>query len=61
VSIPTYDALMLPVLRHSAERAWIVRDLIARIADDLNIGQDERNQRVASGSTTIIASCVYWA
>ena len=59
--IPTYDALMLPVLRHSAEKAWLMRDLIVQIADDLGLSQDEREQEVPSGGTPIIASRVHWA
>ena len=35
MAIPTYDVLMLPVLRLSAERPWSMRELIARIADGL--------------------------
>jgi restriction system protein len=61
VPIPTYDALMLPVLRHSAEKAWLMRDLIVQIADDLGLSQDEREQEVPSGGTPIIASRVHWA
>lgn len=59
--IPTYDALMLPVLRHSAEKLWSMRELIAKIADDLKLTQEERGQQVRSGSTTVIASRVHWA
>ena len=38
-----------------------MRDLIARIADDLNLSQEERDQEIPSGGTTIIASRVHWA
>jgi hypothetical protein len=37
--IPPYDALMLPVLRHCSEKAWLMRDLIVRIADDLRLAR----------------------
>ena len=59
--IPTYDALMLPVLRHCIDKTWHVRDLITCIADDLGLNQDERSQQIPSGSNTIIASRVHWA
>ena len=59
--IPTYDALMLPVLRHCAAKAWAMRDLVARIADDLHLNPEERVQHIPSGSTTTIASRVHWA
>jgi hypothetical protein len=37
MAIPTYDELMLPVLRHCAEKTWVMRDLVAQIADDLQL------------------------
>ncbi|WP_428539954.1 restriction endonuclease [Rhodopila sp.] len=52
---------MLPVLRHSAEKTWTMRDLINRIADDLKLDKDERVRPIPSGGTTIIASRVHWA
>jgi len=61
VPIPTYDLLMLPVLRHSAEKLWQMRDLIRRISDDLHLSAEERDQQIPSGGTTIIASRVHWA
>ena len=59
--IPTYDALMLPVLRLSAEKVWLMRDLVARIADDLHLAQQERDQIIPSGSVTVLTSRVHWA
>ena len=61
VPIPTYDALMLPVLHLCAERLWLIRELIARVADDLGLSAQEREQHVPSGGMSIIASRVYWA
>ena len=58
--IPTYDALMLPVLRHCAEKVWIMRDLVTRIADDLGLSQEERALRIPSGTATIIQNRVGW-
>jgi restriction system protein len=58
--IPTFDSLMLPVLRHCEEKGWIMRDLIARIADDLALSQEERELRIPSGTATIIANRVGW-
>ena len=54
--IPTFAELMLPVLKYSAEKVWAMRDLVARIADDLDLSQEKRDERTLSGSTTIIAS-----
>jgi restriction endonuclease Mrr len=47
--IPTYDALMLPVLRLCAEKTWLMRDMVARVADDLNLTPEERAQQTPSG------------
>lgn len=60
MTIPTYDALMLPVLRVSAERDWLMRDLTARIADDLALTAEERAEELPGGGT-VIASRVGWA
>ncbi len=59
--IPTYDMLMLPVLRLCAEKVWHMRDLVARVTDDLGLTQEERDQQTPSGGATIIASRVHWA
>lgn len=61
MAIPPYDALMLPVLRHCADRLWPMRDLISRISDDLKLSPAERSERLPSGGATIIASRVGWA
>jgi restriction system protein len=59
--IPPYAELMLPVLRLSAEKTWDMRDLVARIADDLDLTEAEREQEIPSGRTKVIASRVHWA
>lgn len=61
MSIPTYDALMLPVLKLCAEKVWHVKELSARVSDDLKLTSDEREQLVPSGSRTVIADRVHWA
>ena len=59
--IPTYDDLMLPVLQLSTEKLWVMRDLVARVADDLHFSQLEREQVIPSGTVTVITSRVHWA
>ena len=59
--IPTYDVLMLPVLRLCAEKVWLMRELVARVADDLNLTEPEREQMIPSGSMTLINNRVHWA
>ena len=52
---------MLPVLRHCAEKVWSMRELIDRIADDLGLTPEEREQRLPKGGSTIIGNRVHWA
>lgn len=59
--IPTYDVLMLPVLRICADKLWVMRDLVARLADDLGLSRPEREQMIPSGTMTVITSRVHWA
>lgn len=59
--VPSYDVLMLPVLRLCAEKLWAMRDLVARMSDDLSLSQLEREQTIPSGTTTVIANRVHWA
>jgi restriction system protein len=61
VPVPTYDVLMLPVLRLCAEKLWVMRDLVVRVADDLCLSQPEREQMIPSGTMTVITSRVHWA
>ena len=59
--IPSYDQLMLPVLRLAAEKAWNIGDLANRIADDLGLTPAERDQEIPSGGTKLIVNRVHWA
>jgi restriction system protein len=59
--IPTFDALMLPVLKRCSEQTWVMKDLITRIADDLGLTAEERAQQIPSNSAPLIASRVHWA
>jgi restriction system protein len=59
--IPTYDALMLPVLRHCADKAWTMRELVARISDDLGLTLGERAQQIPSGGSLLVSNRVHWA
>ena len=59
--IPTYDVLMLPVLRLCAEKLWAMHDLVVRVADDLRLTQPEREQMIPNGTMTVITSRVHWA
>jgi restriction system protein len=61
VPIPTYDVLMLSVLWLSAEKIWVMKDLVQRVADDLHLDEAEREEKIPSGIITVITSRVHWA
>ena len=52
---------MLPVLQLCAGKLWLMRELVARVADDLGLTEEERERQVPSGGMTAIGSRVHWA
>jgi restriction system protein len=58
--IPTFAELMLPVLKHSAEKTWLMKGLINQIADDLHLTPEERAARGANNSP-FISYRIHWA
>ncbi|MGI4795680.1 MAG: restriction endonuclease [Janthinobacterium lividum] len=61
MTIPTFDALMLPVLAHAATKLYKMSELVTRISDDLNLTAEDRQMLLPGGSGTTIASRVGWA
>lgn len=59
--IPDYQSLMLPVLRLLGDRPHSLAELRQRIADDLNLTDEELTERVASDSQTLFANRIAWA
>lgn len=59
--IPTYNTLMLPILRLCAEKVWAMRDLVNQVSEDLHLTDDERSELLPSGTATLISSRVHWA
>ena len=52
---------MLPVLRLSAPGEVRIADIINRLADQFELTQEEREQRLRSGNQGLFANRVYWA
>ncbi|MEP1576647.1 restriction endonuclease [Roseibium album] len=59
--IPDYQSLMLPVLRYAAESEQRVPDLADRIADDLGLSEEEREELLPSGRQRVLQNRIHWA
>lgn len=59
--IPDYQALMLPVLRLSAEGETRVPDVEEEVANIFNLGQAEREQMLPSGRQKVLHNRIHWA
>ncbi|MDQ0316824.1 restriction endonuclease [Amorphus orientalis] len=61
MTIPDYQTLMLPVLRLAAEGETRVPDVAERIADDLGLTPEEREELLPSGRQRLLHNRVHWA
>lgn len=61
MSIPDYQSLMLPVLRLAAEGEKRVADVEDRIADDLGLTAEEREELLPSGRQRVLHNRIHWA
>ncbi|RYB98045.1 restriction endonuclease [Ciceribacter ferrooxidans] len=61
MSIPDYQSLMLPVLRLAAEGEKRVADVEDRIANDLGLTQEEREELLPSGRQRVLHNRIHWA
>jgi restriction system protein len=61
VAVPDFQSLMLPVLRHLAERQWSTSELTAALSDEYGLTLEERRQLLPSGTQTTIANRTHWA
>lgn len=61
MSVPDYQTLMLPLLRLTADgQDHKVSDLVETLADELQLSEDDRDQRLASGQR-VIFNRTHWA
>jgi restriction system protein len=61
MSIPDYQALMLPVLSASIEGEIRIGDLVERLAEKLALTLEERAELLPSGKQTLFSNRVHWA
>jgi restriction system protein len=61
MTIPSYEALMLPILNLVEQKQYSMRELIERVETDLGLSEDERSALIPSGKISVIASRTHWA
>ena len=61
MSIPDYQSLMLPVLQIAADGEIRIKDVVERIAEELSLTNDEREELLPSGKQAVFANRVHWA
>ena len=61
MTIPDYQTLMLPVLRLASAGPTRVPDVATRIANDLGLSPEEREQRLSSGRPSVLHNRIHWA
>lgn len=62
MTVPNFQAIMLPVLTLVADGAeYRHGDVVEKIADHFALGEDDRNELLPSGSQTRLANRVAWA
>lgn len=61
MAIPDYQTLMLPVLRLAASGEQRVADAAERIAADLRLSPDEREELLPSGRQRLLHNRIHWA
>lgn len=61
MAIPDYQSLMLPVLRYAAQGEQRIPEVAERIADDLGLSIEEREELLPSGRQRVLHNRLHWA
>lgn len=61
MAIPDYQSLMLPVLAIAAEGEARVPTASSRIADQLGLTEEEREEMLPSGAQRLLHNRIHWA
>jgi len=62
MAIPDFQTLMLPVLRFAGDgEEHTLPEMTAAMADEFGLTKEEREQRISSGTQTLIKNRVAWA
>ena len=60
MAVPDFQSFMLPVLRLAANGPLHTAETIAHVSDYFGLSDEDRQERLASGRQTRVASRVYW-
>jgi restriction system protein len=61
MAIPDYQSLMLPLLKHAAQGETRVPDVAERIADELGLTREEREEMLPSARQRLLHNRIHWA
>lgn len=62
MTIPKYEEIMLPLLRHVSDRKeHLMRDIYRVLADFFKLTKDERSELLSSGKQSVFENRVGWA
>ncbi|MBB4302378.1 restriction system protein [Rhodobium orientis] len=61
MAIPDYQTLMLPVLRIAAKGETRVPEVAEKMADELGLAPDEREEMLPSGRQRVLHNRIHWA
>lgn len=61
MAIPDYQTLMLPVLKLAADGEWRVPKAAEKIADLLDLNDEERDEILPSGRQRVLHNRIHWA
>lgn len=59
--IPTYETLMLPLLRAAAHGECSVKSVFAPVASEFKLSEADLTERIPSQRMTVLASRLHWA
>ena len=61
MTIPSYEAFMLPMLKRVSDGVLALKELVQLLSDDLGLSLEEKEMLLSSGKATIAYSRVAWA
>lgn len=61
MTIPDFQSLILPILKAAKGTETLFSKVIDSLADDFNLTEEERKERIADGTETVIYNRAHWA